>query len=264
MHLEGAHVLQVETCLASGRRSGRTWRPHAHTIAVSPATDCGPSCPRSCGDAEGSSGSSGVSRLGVGCSTQTLADRRPRLRYRRPPLPRQRFSSIPRKVSANADWYNSVGPSEGASDRIAAGARNGRLYRVRRSPSGYSFNPASIASGTFDFVAVAEHELGEVLGRISGLSGSNPSWGTPFDLLRYSGNGAMSFSGRRAGVFLGRWRRDRSRRLQRFRIGRRSRRLGNLVVYDRRAGRFHLSRSAQIRVVERSDRAGRHRLECER
>lgn len=105
------------------------------------------------------------------------------------------LAHLPAASPAGASSY--VIPSaEAKALRIVspAGAGMDGYIGFAGSPSGYSFNPASIASGTFDFVAVAEHELGEVLGRISGLSGSNPSWGTPFDLLRYSGNGAMSFS----------------------------------------------------------------------
>ncbi|MBV9539298.1 MAG: PEP-CTERM sorting domain-containing protein [Acidisphaera sp.] len=70
------------------------------------------------------------------------------------------------------------------------------------STSGYSFDPAAgIAAGTFDFQAVAAHELDEVLGRISGLSGSSPPFATPFDLFRYSAPGVNSFSYTNAAYF---------------------------------------------------------------
>ena len=51
-----------------------------------------------------------------------------------------------------------------------------------------------MAAGTYDFQAVAAHELDEVLGRISGLSSTSPSWRTPFDLFRYGSPGALSFA----------------------------------------------------------------------
>lgn len=61
--------------------------------------------------------------------------------------------------------------------------------------SGYTFSPTGgIAAGTFDFQAVAAHELDEVLGRISGLGSATPSWRTPFDLFRYSAPGVLAFS----------------------------------------------------------------------
>jgi PEP-CTERM motif len=62
------------------------------------------------------------------------------------------------------------------------------------STSSYSFNPASIAPGTSDFVAVAQHEMAEVLGRFSGLFSASPSYRTPFDMFRYSAEGVLSFS----------------------------------------------------------------------
>ena len=66
----------------------------------------------------------------------------------------------------------------------------------------YTFDPTSgVAAGTYDFQAVAAHELDEVLGRISGLSGSSPSWRTPFDLFRYSAPGQLSFSYTAAAYF---------------------------------------------------------------
>lgn len=60
------------------------------------------------------------------------------------------------------------------------------------SPSGFSFSPAAVTSRTFDFSAVAAHELGEVLGRISGVD-SNGSYRTPLDLFRYGSPGGLSY-----------------------------------------------------------------------
>lgn len=60
--------------------------------------------------------------------------------------------------------------------------------------SGYDFNPADgITAGTYDFQAVAAHELDEVLGRISGLSSTSPTYRTVFDLFRYSAPGVLGF-----------------------------------------------------------------------
>ena len=60
---------------------------------------------------------------------------------------------------------------------------------------GYTFNDAAgVASGTYDFMGVAEHEISEVLGRQSGLgpAGSNPA-PSVLDEFRCSG-GAPSFT----------------------------------------------------------------------
>ena len=63
------------------------------------------------------------------------------------------------------------------------------------SPSGYTFSPTNgVAAGTYDFQAVAAHELDEVLGRISGLSSATPSWRSVYDLFRYSAPGVLGFS----------------------------------------------------------------------
>src|SRR5207244_1626420 len=70
-----------------------TSRPHGRRIVGSPVTDCGQSCPRSCGGAEGSLPSGVLLSEGVGLDTkssQTGASPRHTLAR----LPRQRFSSI--------------------------------------------------------------------------------------------------------------------------------------------------------------------------
>ncbi len=59
----------------------------------------------------------------------------------------------------------------------------------------YSFNPVTgVKPGTYDFVSVAEHELSEVMGRISGLSSAAPGYATALDLFRFSAAGVYGFS----------------------------------------------------------------------
>ena len=61
------------------------------------------------------------------------------------------------------------------------------------STSGYDFNPLDgVNAGTYDFEAVAAHELAEVMGRISGIDSTTPAWRTPFDLFRYKSPGVLS------------------------------------------------------------------------
>ena len=64
------------------------------------------------------------------------------------------------------------------------------------SPTGFSFNPAAgIAANTYDFQAVAAHELEEVLGRISGVGTTgNAVYRTPFDLFRYTAPAVLTTS----------------------------------------------------------------------
>jgi hypothetical protein len=62
------------------------------------------------------------------------------------------------------------------------------------SPSGYDFDPTNgVTVGTYDFQAVAAHELDEVLGRISGLYNTAPTYRTVFDLFRYKSPGVLSY-----------------------------------------------------------------------
>jgi len=66
----------------------------------------------------------------------------------------------------------------------------------------YTFSEANgTAANTYDFIAVAEHELTEVLGRMSGLSSSTPSFGTALDLFRFSSPGVRTFSYTGTGYF---------------------------------------------------------------
>ena len=67
----------------------------------------------------------------------------------------------------------------------------------------YDYTPGDgITPGYYDFTTVVAHEIDEVLGRISGLSGYSPSWATPFDLFRCSSTtGKPNFSYTAASYF---------------------------------------------------------------
>jgi hypothetical protein len=65
------------------------------------------------------------------------------------------------------------------------------------STSGYTYftssAPGSVVAGTYDFDAVAAHEIDEVLGRTTGIySNSTPYYRTVFDLFRYSSPGVLN------------------------------------------------------------------------
>ncbi len=65
----------------------------------------------------------------------------------------------------------------------------------------WDFNQiGGISTGAYDFQGVAAHEIGEVLGRLTGLQG-RPSDASLLDLLRYSAPGVHSFSGSKAAYF---------------------------------------------------------------
>lgn len=57
--------------------------------------------------------------------------------------------------------------------------------------SNYSFTSGATKAGTYNFIAVAEHELDEVLGRISGIG---DGFAAPFDLFRYTRSNASEVS----------------------------------------------------------------------
>ncbi len=65
----------------------------------------------------------------------------------------------------------------------------------------WDFNQiGGISTGAYDFQGVAAHEIGEVLGRLTGLKG-RPIDASLLDLLRYSASGVHSFSGSQAAYF---------------------------------------------------------------
>ena len=58
----------------------------------------------------------------------------------------------------------------------------------------YGFSPSMIPKGAYDFSAVAYHEISEVLGRITGLESSAPSFRSVMDLYRYTAPPKLAFN----------------------------------------------------------------------
>jgi hypothetical protein len=70
------------------------------------------------------------------------------------------------------------------------------------SSTKWDFNPADgVTTGYFDFEGMAAHEMAEVLGRITGLYTSTPTWATPIDAMRYAAPGVANFSYSNAAYF---------------------------------------------------------------
>jgi hypothetical protein len=87
-------------------------------------------------------------------------------------------------ASAEAKALGLISPTQSSKDG----------YVGFSSTAAFDFNPLDgVTAGTYDFQAVAAHELAEVLGRITGLQSTAPSYRTVLDLFRYSAPGVLSF-----------------------------------------------------------------------
>jgi hypothetical protein len=84
---------------------------------------------------------------------------------------------------------------------IASDATNDGTFTYNRTLA-YTFNPANRGSGGFDFIGVAEHEISEIMGRISCL-GTQCGSGNflPYELFRYQGPGTRGITSNGAGNF---------------------------------------------------------------
>ena len=80
----------------------------------------------------------------------------------------------------------------------AGGVLDGYLGFAATSAFDYNDNGASVSG--YDFLGVVEHELSEVMGRIT-LDGNLQSGFAPEDLFHYSASGVRDFSGTTAGYF---------------------------------------------------------------
>lgn len=103
---------------------------------------------------------------------------------------------LPASAPAGASQYV-ISSSEAKALGLISGTQSSTDGSVgfAGTTSNFTFSPTNgIAAGTYDFQAVAAHELDEVLGRISGLTSTSPSYRTPFDLFRYSAPGTLSLS----------------------------------------------------------------------
>ncbi|HEX5328228.1 MAG TPA: NF038122 family metalloprotease [Acetobacteraceae bacterium] len=71
------------------------------------------------------------------------------------------------------------------------------------TPAKYTFNDSTgVATGTYDFLGIAEHEISEVLGRLSGFdTGGSPGYAYPFDLFRYAAPRTPTYGYRTAAYF---------------------------------------------------------------
>jgi hypothetical protein len=112
--------------------------------------------------------------------------------------------SMPASTPAGPSRYRYVIPSAEAKALGLVSPASGLDGSIGFAGSslGYDYNPADgVAAGTYDFEAVAAHELAEVLGRIGGINSATPAWRTPLDLFRYSAPGVLDYGYNDAAYF---------------------------------------------------------------
>lgn len=105
-------------------------------------------------------------------------------------VPRAESKTMPSLAS-----YYGVGVNDSVND--------GSVYFASNNVT-WTFNPTNRASvgvfGAYDFIAVAEHETTEAMGRIYGLNQGNPGY-MVYDLFRFTGSGVRSFNANDSGVY---------------------------------------------------------------
>jgi hypothetical protein len=98
--------------------------------------------------------------------------------------------------SAGTNWWIPTAEAKALNGFFGVTTNNsgqdGLVYFA--STVSYTFDPTNRAvSGKYDFIAVAEHEISEVLGRIDGLNISSGGY-VPYDLFRFTNSAARNFS----------------------------------------------------------------------
>jgi hypothetical protein len=102
---------------------------------------------------------------------------------------------LPRASPAGSRRYDIPYAEAQAVGYLPATIASDSGYVGFSSSAAWDYNPGNgIAGGSYDFEGVAAHEISEVLGRITGLYTSSPTYATPIDALRYSAAGVSSFS----------------------------------------------------------------------
>jgi hypothetical protein len=102
--------------------------------------------------------------------------------------------TLPTAAPAGVDSYSLPSAQAKALGLIAGNQAGYDGYVGFSSNYAYSFSGTAPLQGAYDFQAVAAHEIDEVLGRITGLDGSSPSYRSVFDLYRYAAHDKLSFA----------------------------------------------------------------------
>ena len=102
-------------------------------------------------------------------------------------------------VSGTLQWFVPRAQAKAIGLLGASGISDGTY--TFNSTATYTFDPNNRkVVGAYDFIGVTEHEFSELMGRISALNDPSPV-AVPFDLARFTANGARSFAPTGVGVY---------------------------------------------------------------
>lgn len=102
---------------------------------------------------------------------------------------------LPKSDPGGVDQYAIPSAEAKALGLISATQPGYDGYIGFSSTDAFDFNPADgVTAKQYDFEGAAAHELAEVLGRITGLDGTNPYYRTPLDLYRYGAAGQLGYT----------------------------------------------------------------------
>jgi T5SS/PEP-CTERM-associated repeat protein len=106
-------------------------------------------------------------------------------------------ANLPNTAPVSGDWYLSAAQAVALNLPGADNSSMDGTFMFNTSQS-FSLDPydRAASSSSYDFIGTAEHEFGEIMGRIPGLGtsdGTNPYY-LPFDLYRFTSPGTPSFN----------------------------------------------------------------------
>ena len=111
-------------------------------------------------------------------------------------------ASVPARSPAGSLYYEMPYAQAQALGFLPASINPDSGFVGFSSMTKWDFNPTDgVSAGYYDFQGLAAHEISEVLGRITGLVSSRPTYATMFDVLRYSAPRVSSFSFNSAAYF---------------------------------------------------------------
>jgi hypothetical protein len=103
-------------------------------------------------------------------------------------------ANLPAKDPSGLNTYAITEAEAAALGIVSPGSGSLDGYVGFNAGLSYNFGVSgAAAAGEYQLESLAEHEISEVMGRLSGLSSAKPTQATPYDLFRYSAKGKPSF-----------------------------------------------------------------------